>query len=893
MLLLKSTSLQKTLTLCLVLMLVRVGVPHPEAPIVEAQNSEAAITLRLPQYLRDLMDRSLIEDFKALHPNIQVVLSDEEQIFPQIPSSDLESHLDDVEAYVSSADVVFVTPQILTEIGTHAGYFLNLSPIVSADNSLNIDDFYAPVWESYQWDSGVWAIPSSTDVMLFSYDVAAFDAAGVAYPNPNWTLNDIANAAELLAQRDSSGAVVVPGFASFFENNLALLLRTLYGTNILDETVLPNTPVLNDPALAALIDQWVDLEEQGIVINDFHPRFNEIPLRVDSARNVNTSFGGSGGGGGGGGGSSSKSYQGASRSIALLPGGTAGLNVQGFAVSSGTPYPEAAYALATFLSNRVDIANTFFGVSPARRSVAEALATGDGIRFQPPYTSEDQAVIDAALENGLPLSERRFTLYLENAVNQISDEVDAQAALQEVEVALYDDLAVADNRNQTVSVDVVAADLPPELGADEISLKLGISYAAIASPNVTDDGWDTFFDDFAENDPRVGYVEVTEINSLPTTAELSENFDCFILPYNAIPSGDLTGLLLLDPLIDSDPNIVRSDFIGSVLEQVQADERIWALPLSIQPTILRYDPEILTSAGIPLPENGWSITEFVDALQQLKTSPDDPAPFVPIDFQGTYLMMLINAFGGIPIDYRTSPPTINFTEPSTVDAIRQALDLAKNGYIEYQELAQGGGSFSSDGRSIPLSHDDLSPGSPLSFMAGNLTGITLYPYGSTYRGLSYNMHTAYISANAQDVDACYRLITAAASQPELQSGMPARLSLVTNPTTVAIQGEAIVELYSQFEAALADPNTIVLPSFVGGGISANRFYTLYWFFRAADRYVFDDADLEVELSEAAFFTQSFLACAEELGNREDALSDQEYYESLDECAQNVDPIFRT
>src|SRR5258708_40316927 len=51
------------------------------------------------------------------------------------------------------------------------------------------------------------------------------------------------------------------------------------------------------------------------------------------------------------------------------------------------------------------------------------------------------------------------------------------------------------------------------------------------------------------------------------------------------------------------------------------------------------------------------------------------------------------AFGGLPHDFRTNPPMINYTDPKTLDAIKQALDLAKAGYIQYNELGSltGGG----------------------------------------------------------------------------------------------------------------------------------------------------------------------------------------------------------
>lgn len=891
--------LQKTLTLFLIVFIGMGLIPSAAPPHVDAQGSTVVLTLRMPRYMQDLMDRSLIDDFEAENPGIQVVLSDEAEIYPISPNIDIVQHLDQVEEYVQSADVVMVTPQIMNEMSTRAGYFLNLAPLVNTDTTLNTDDFFAPIWQSYQWDASVWAIPVSTDLAVFVYDPAAFDAAGLGYPNANWTIDDLENAAELLAQRDSSGNVVVPGMSAFFENNLALLIRAFYGGNVVDESILPNSPDFSDPSLELVLNRWIEIEQQGIVINSTHDQYNNIPLRMGPPSSVNATFGGSGGGGGGGGtsGGSSSSSPGnnAQRTIAILPSGTAGLNVHGFAVSSGTQYPEAAYQLVRFLSNRPDVANHFQSVSPARQSVAEALATGDFVSFQMPYTPEEQVVVDTALQNGIPVANRRFTLYLESAVEQMRlNGVDAQAALQAVEVDILEDVAEADARNADGATTVLPPELPPELGPDEISINFGLSGPIVASAAATDDGWDQFLSDFTANDAQVGYVNVEEVNSLPPIQEMAENYDCFILPYNAISSEDITGLLSLDPLIDNDPLMVRSDFIPSVLRQVEIDNHLWALPLSIQPSVIRYNPDVLTSAGIPLPENEWTITEFVDALHQLKTSPDMPAPFLPLDFQGTYMLMLINAFGGVPIDYRVSPPTINFTDPATVEAIQQALDLAKDGYIEYQALSANGFSFSSDGeRVIPLAHDNLAPESPFSFYAGDLSGITLYPYGTSYRGMTYTMRTAYISANAPNPEACYRLIAAIARQPDLQSGLPSRLTLVTDPTFVSTHGDDLIQLYSQFEAALADPNTIVIPSGVGGGVASNRFFMLYWLFRAADRYVLEDADLAAELAEAELLTTAFLECAAGVEENRQTLGNQRYYEELNACATSVDPTFRT
>src|SRR5205807_4881220 len=66
----------------------------------------------------------------------------------------------------------------------------------------------------------------------------------------------------------------------------------------------------------------------------------------------------------------------AARKGLLLPGGKAGLSVQGFAVSAGTQHPEQAYALASFLTTRPEL--TRGGVAPARKSLVGAQVSGGG-----------------------------------------------------------------------------------------------------------------------------------------------------------------------------------------------------------------------------------------------------------------------------------------------------------------------------------------------------------------------------------------------------------------------------------------------------------------------------------------------------------------------------------
>src|SRR5690606_4010720 len=293
--------------------------------------------------------------------------------------------------------------------------------------------------------------------------------------------------------------------------------------------------------------------------------------------------------------------------------------------------------------------------------------------------------------------------------------------------------------------------------------------------------------EFTSTDPQVRHIELDN-NSAPSLTQMAEQYDCFYLPFNAANSDDVSALLSLDPFLDADFNFDANDIPGNLLAQLQRNNRTWAYPLNLQPQVLWYHSQLFAEAGIPAPEGGWTTDAFNDALRSLKIDADDPPPFQPRDFGGNYILMLTAAYGGLPLDYRTQPVTVNFTDLATVEALRQVLDLAKQGYIQYQQLATTGGVFGGGGSDTPIYTDTLSPFSfnRFQFQQQNTDfvdpyRITSYPTGSQYTPVTYSIGTAYISATSPIPDACYRWISTLGEHPELFMAMPARRSQLNNP----------------------------------------------------------------------------------------------------------------
>ena len=139
------------------------------------------------------------------------------------PSGGMDAYLDAIAEYAAAADVLYVNASRIHARTRPARAICSTSARSPAPtSSLNPDDFIPAAWNSVQWDNGVWALPVSVDATMLIYDPAAFDQAGLAYPNERWTIDDLANAARALTQYDANGNVSVPGLVDLWQHRRAV-----------------------------------------------------------------------------------------------------------------------------------------------------------------------------------------------------------------------------------------------------------------------------------------------------------------------------------------------------------------------------------------------------------------------------------------------------------------------------------------------------------------------------------------------------------------------------------------------------------------------------------------------------------------------------------------------
>lgn len=869
------------LWLVLMIMLMVIGLVP-----VQAQEP-VTISVAVPEFLIDGFPDEAIAAFEAQHPNIRVNIKPATQNPQFLPNVPVDTYLDNFEAFVSEADIMLVssTGQISTE-ATRAGLLLDLSPLVLSDPTFNVDDFYFPAWQSFQWDGGIWGVPMVADVIGMVYDPEIFDNNNLPYPDSWLTMEDVDPALRELATYNDDGTVETPALIDI-SNSLDMVLYALMGgQRVVDDLQLPSVPDYTNPQLESLVQTWADLQVEGIVPGpgDGFQFITTAPVAL-----VPSIF------------ASSPAVGLQDREVTTLPANYLGLSVNGLAVSAGTQFPEEAYEFIKYVSFDPQLSNAFLGVIPARRSLFELNEEGEGTiasLFNP--TEEIRALVSNYIDFAIPSADLRYGSYLSLAISKVAlDGVDPATALQETEQEVLDRLAIADERGQ--DVEIIVATPPPavEVAEGDIAIDFGVS--AFTTNISNQEAWDNVIANFLSANPDIVDVnlEAATIFSGNTMSDMAENYDCFYTTGNVVQGGDITLLLSIDPLIASDFSLDLNDFVSGSINLMTRENAIYGLPLEIQPQSMVYDTQLINQGGAFPPYPGWTVTDFENILRTLKIDPEDPAPFRSQDFGGgTYLLALMTSYGGIPIDYRTIPASIDFTSPETVEAIRQVLDLAKDGYIGYNELANFTGAGALGGNDDPVAIYTQFLNAFIDFTGGgseedeNNPQIPIpYPQGTTYSAVPYDIGGLYISSNTDFADACYRFISFVSGDPNVVTAMPARRSVINSPDLVTGQGESTVQLYRDLTTVLDMPNTISIPAGFGGSLDGvGDALVGIWLVRAFDRYVLEDADLGAELEEAQLFSQNYQDCAALIPPYDPAVDQTfTYIGNFFDCATQVDP----
>lgn len=864
---------------------------------IATAQSPTIITVTAPEYQGDLYEDTIIPLFEAEHPNIQVEFVYAENTYFGNPLYQAEGEestfYDDLAAYASSADVLYVSGDGLSPYALNTGFFLDLSPLIAVDDTINEADFYPATWRTFQWGGGMWALPTTIMPQVLVYDRAAFDAVNSPYPDESWQFEDYIHVAEEMHTYNSQGEVELSPITAISPINI------VYGSigKLYDPMTMPIQPDFSDPEIVRLLQTYTDYYSSYEFAAIQGYSFNEIPMSITYPYQLNTN--------------GFSPDAGKDWAISLLPGNLATSRVEGFAISSGTAYPEAAYTFASFMTENIDVFSYGSSGKPARRFLSlDGLEDEDTFYTPIEFDPEIQAIMDEAYEVAIASSDLWFAEAFYLARSEMDNEgLSAEEALENQRLKMIDLLEEA-STYQSTQITVAAPTLPPDLADGEIVLNFGMNIQR--GNNDRQSLWDDAIDVFIAEHPTVGAIDLDYQIYGPDG--MDEEIACWYDGYGG-SFGSLTeapeGLLALNPLMSADPNYDPNSFLPGVLDAVKVADLLYGYPLTVQPITMWINKDKFAEANIPIPANGWTTNEFVNAVAALSaTFADDDDPIIRNNlYSPIWLIMLIGSYGGQPIDNSTDPPTYNLTDEQTVNAIAQIITQIDDGLIDYSGLLENSSVFFSGAPENDTILIDVMGDSNFLMMNDNSLGddfplqVVTYPDG-VYMPVAYSTGTAYINSDSLYFQECYDWISTLAEQPELFTGMPSRPMMFNDPDLITQQGSDVVALYETLAQNLSAPNMLLFPSTYSPVNSTQQGAWLEpnFLYQALDNVVLNGAELEAELMQAQENLDLFRQCTggiEQLSQQqvadlweENESDGQAYMRQFIDCATTILPELR-
>lgn len=143
--------------------------------------------------------QQIVDEFEATHPDISV----------SVEVSDWSSYWDRLRVMTvgGNAPDVFAMDAPIYPDWQSRGSLLDLTPYIAANPGM-LDGIYPGPLAAYQLKQGTFGLPRDFQTIVLYYNKDMFDAAGVAYPTDDWTLDDLRAAAKALTlDNDGDGKI--------------------------------------------------------------------------------------------------------------------------------------------------------------------------------------------------------------------------------------------------------------------------------------------------------------------------------------------------------------------------------------------------------------------------------------------------------------------------------------------------------------------------------------------------------------------------------------------------------------------------------------------------------------------------------------------------------------
>ncbi|MGZ6346642.1 MAG: ABC transporter substrate-binding protein, partial [Anaerolineales bacterium] len=133
--------------------------------------------------------KAIVTDFEAANPNIKV----------NVEVSDWDTYWTKLKTLLAAntpPDVFAMDAPLYLDYQSR-GVLLNLQPYIDSNPGM-LDGLFPNTLTAYQTPDGYFGMPRDFQTIVVFYNKDMFDKAGVAYPQPNWTYDDLRVTAKAL-----------------------------------------------------------------------------------------------------------------------------------------------------------------------------------------------------------------------------------------------------------------------------------------------------------------------------------------------------------------------------------------------------------------------------------------------------------------------------------------------------------------------------------------------------------------------------------------------------------------------------------------------------------------------------------------------------------------------
>ncbi len=842
-----------------------------------------------------------VEQFEAANPNINVefvlledVLGGYEELYndPDAAMLKLAQAADVIETDVASENF--------------SNLFIDLNPFLDEAATISRDDFYEGALDLYAQDGGVYGIPSTLAHLMILYNKDLFDAAGVEYPQPGWTWDDFLATAEALTVKNGS-EVTQYGFSTVLGEPWPFI-EARAGKLINDSGSVP-VANLTDSSVVEGVQWYVDLATKyGVMPNpndpsnyaDSEPSFSYEPFQVndkqvamfiDSVQALDW-------------------LAQENLELGVVPFPVSAENdktspitnfqSKALAISKGSNKTDAAWKWVSFLLSQGSgsgeddgfFSSGFPSSLPSRRSVAEST------NFFADFDAETAEAIKFAAEHSFVPSQPYSTeggsdLYT-TIYSGFDDGADLTQILTEGQEAF--DKAVSEKANEEPTpVPEISVAEPPSSQISEDAQVINFTSAG-ADPFT----FRSLAKAFNEANPEY-FVKIDEPNF---TGDFSMegmvgDADCFDWWSPITAQDELDRVLSLQPFFDADPDFSEDDLFKGALDQHRQNGQIMGVPSSVDLRLLSFSKKLHDEAGVPYPQPGWTLDDFLDNAVAIATDgPDDTRTYgyVPAIWNTQELFTFLDIQGVDFVDDSVDPPRANFSSPEFAAAVRWYTDLvtqhnvsarfnvSNSGPIDFsvfddrQDIIDSGraGMWVDDEGGVIIMGDD---GSVEAEERDSDVGMVPYPAGPSGASTLGNSSGYYISADTPSRQGCWEWIKyLSETEAAVSFGIPANVNAVNSPEFAQKMGAENVQMIADTLQNSVSNSSGLGDSWIGGSFE---------FLDSALNQIYDDGlTVEEAMQEAQDKADVYRQCV-----IENDIADESDWQKFTDCLKEADPNY--